>query len=105
MLILLAISCNIRQQNLDPTSSLYRCNSMGASIPLLDYREGVTAYANFTFNTPLPKQTCHPFQYLFVSMCSSVYLSEGELCKWPVCILLSAQGPQGDLEKTSPLKV
>lgn len=107
MLILLAISCNIRQQNLDLTSSIYRCNSMGASIPLLDYREGATMYANFTFNTPLPKQTCPPFQnlcmsvYLFVC----VYISEGELCKWPVFILLSVQGLQGDFQETSPLKL
>lgn len=63
MLILLAISCNIRQQNLDLTSSLYRCNSTGASIPLLDDGGGVTVYANFTFSTPLPKQTCHPFPF------------------------------------------
>lgn len=65
-LILLAISCTIWQQNLALTSSLYRCNSMGASIPLLDYREGVTVYANFTFNSTLPKQTYHPFQNLRV---------------------------------------
>lgn len=37
---LLAIICGVRQQNLELTSSLYRCNSMGASIPALDYREG-----------------------------------------------------------------
>lgn len=72
MLILLAIRCSVRQQNSEPTSSLYRCNSTGASIPLLDYREGVTMYANFTFNTPLPKQTYHPFQSLFVCLCVCV---------------------------------
>lgn len=34
-----------------------------------------------------------------------VYIREGELCKWPVCILLSVQGLQGDLRETSPLKL
>lgn len=103
MLILLAISCNIRQQNLALTSSLYRCNSTGASIPLLDYREGVTAYANFTFNSTLPKQTRHPFSKL-VYLCVCLCVSEGELCKWPVCILSSVQGYRGNLQETSPLK-
>lgn len=38
-------------------------------------------------------------------VCLCVYISEGELCKWPVCTLLSASGPQGDLQETSPLKL
>lgn len=90
MLILLAISCNIRQRNLDLTSSLYRCNSTGASIPLLDYREGVTAYANFTLNTPLPKQTRHLFPYPRV--CVRVFVCVYKwgramqmACMYPVC--------------------
>ena len=63
MLNLLAISCVIRQQNLDLTSSLY---SMGASIPALDYRKGISAYANSTFDTPLLKQTPSSPDYMCV---------------------------------------
>lgn len=77
MLILLAISCNIRQHKLALTSLLYRCNSMGASMPLLDNRERVTAYANFTFSSTLPKQTRHPFQNscVCVHVCVQVRVS------------------------------
>lgn len=78
MLILLAISCNTRQQNLDLTSSQHRCNSTGASIPSSDYRDGVTAYANFTLNTPLPKQTCRLFQNPCVCECVSLCIQVRE---------------------------
>lgn len=86
----LAISCNIRQQNLDLTSSLYRCNSMGASIPLLDYKEWLhmqtshSTYLCLSKNTTVSRPLC--------------------ACKWGramqmdcVYHVLNAKGLQGDL--------
>lgn len=71
------VSNKLWYQNLDLTSSLYRCNSMGASILALAYRGGIGAYANSTSDTPLLKQTPPSPDCVYVHVCLCVR----ELCK------------------------